>query len=431
MSIPPPSLIEELLSKHQLGIPGEKLSCFLTDIERALTESRESEEKSANLLKISFEEVNQWWGLISLRESIMKAILDSSNDIIVTLDKYGQVEEFNHAAEKLFELKRSQVQGKLFLNHILDSELKNEIISFITSERGSFEVSGAELRMRTGKCVFVNTKISAIRNSELPMFALYFHDLTETIKSQAELEQSRAQALQAAKMASLGEMAGGVAHEINTPLNSIVMCSEMLSEMAAEEKIDRVGIVETSEMILATAMRISEIVIGLRKVSRDDTSDDMTVLPVAKVMSDTLALCQQRLTERGISLSVTQSDPSVMIKCRNASFSQVILNLLGNANDALEGTENKWIDILVQPRSNDVQIFVTDSGLGIDSDVVEKLMTPFFTTKPIGKGTGLGLSISKGIVESHGGSLCYNSESKNTQFIVTLPRVQNVELEVS
>jgi signal transduction histidine kinase len=102
-------------------------------------------------------------------------------------------------------------------------------------------------------------------------------------------------------------------------------------------------------------------------------------------------------------------------------ISQVILNLLNNAFDAIQDATDKWIKIQTYIEHGQVQIRVTDCGHGISNEVAKKIMQPFFTTKPIGKGTGLGLSISKGIVEAHQGKLTIDTESKNTCFVITLP----------
>ena len=110
-----------------------------------------------------------------------------------------------------------------------------------------------------------------------------------------------------------------------------------------------------------------------------------------------------------------------MVSSRQAQISQILINLLNNSFDAIATLKNKWIEVKGFNEEGLIKIQITDSGTGIDKSVVEKMMNPFFTTKEVGKGTGLGLSISSEILKSHGGSLKYLEDSKNTTFLITLP----------
>jgi C4-dicarboxylate-specific signal transduction histidine kinase len=109
------------------------------------------------------------------------------------------------------------------------------------------------------------------------------------------------------------------------------------------------------------------------------------------------------------------------VNCRPTQLSQVLLNLLSNAFDAVSALSEKWVRLTVTQEEQKLIIKVIDSGNGIPSDIAEKIMQPFFTTKVIGKGTGLGLSISRGIIESHEGALFYDPSEKNTTFVIELP----------
>lgn len=119
------------------------------------------------------------------------------------------------------------------------------------------------------------------------------------------------------------------------------------------------------------------------------------------------------------------------VECRPTQISQVILNLLNNAHDAIGSLEEKWVMVSVTEIENDIEIRVTDSGSGIPEHVRMKIMEPFFTTKPVGKGTGLGLSVSLGILKAHRGSLVVDTESKNTCFVLRFPRLQPMKEENS
>jgi C4-dicarboxylate-specific signal transduction histidine kinase len=129
-----------------------------------------------------------------------------------------------------------------------------------------------------------------------------------------------------------------------------------------------------------------------------------------------------------IKLQVDEIDPTWSIECRESQISQVLLNLLSNAHDAVQGTEKAWIALSVKELGEHFEISVTDSGHGIPESIAQKVMKPFFTTKPLGKGTGLGLSISSNIMIDHHGELRVDTTSANTRFVMTLPKKRQEQI---
>jgi signal transduction histidine kinase/integral membrane sensor domain MASE1 len=231
----------------------------------------------------------------------------------------------------------------------------------------------------------------------------------------SELEQSRFQLVQSSKMASLGEMASGMAHEINNPLTIIQGKIQVLTHLIEDENIKNPQINEELRKIKFTTDRISKIIKGLRNFSRVSTSDPLEWTRIEKIFQETLDLCSERFKADGINLMI-ESIPKGFINCRSAEISQVLINLFNNSSDALKNSKNKWIEVSFSITAHRLIIYVTDSGEGIPEDIVEKIMVPFFTTKDVSKGTGLGLSISKGIIEAHGGQLTYHSGHSHTRF---------------
>ncbi len=238
--------------------------------------------------------------------------------------------------------------------------------------------------------------------------------------SQHEQDVQRLSLIQASKMASLGEMAGGIAHEINNPLAIIKLQAERLrSHLDGHPELSATA----SPIITSidkTIDRIVKIVAGLRTMSRHSETDGMVPCRLKKIVEDSLSLCGEKFKNYDMKLSVN-SIPDVMISCRETQISQVILNLLSNSFDACLESPEKWIEISFAVENSIVHIYFTDSGNGISPEIEKKIMEPFFTTKQIGKGTGLGLSISKGIINDHKGQLYLNVKSKHTQFVCVLP----------
>lgn len=239
-----------------------------------------------------------------------------------------------------------------------------------------------------------------------------------------QLKEAEAMAMQKTKMTSLGEMASGVAHEINNPLAIIFGKASLLRESISEGNVEPAEIIKTIQKIESTAERISKIVKNLRVFSRDVSEDPFQTISVKTLLHDTLELCESKFQSHGIRLSQSDCDPSLTIECRAPQISQVLLNLLNNAHDAILNLEDKWINIEVVDLNESVSFFITDSGAGIPVEIQEKIMQPFFTTKDPDKGTGLGLSISKGITDAHHGKLELNTRSAHTCFVLTLPKVQ-------
>jgi C4-dicarboxylate-specific signal transduction histidine kinase len=228
------------------------------------------------------------------------------------------------------------------------------------------------------------------------------------------------QVMNSAKMAALGEMAGGVAHEINTPLAVITLHAQQLRELAgslAPAAIDtRLATIER------TSLRIAKIVRGLLTFARDADADPPALASVKSVLEDTLELCRERFINHGVELIVDDVPAELMITCRATQISQALLNLLSNAFDAVANRSPRWVRVTVTGLvPSGVEIAVTDSGAGMSDEARSRVFQPFFTTKPVGKGVGLGLSTSAALIEDHGGSLSLDANSKHTRFVVHLP----------
>lgn len=228
----------------------------------------------------------------------------------------------------------------------------------------------------------------------------------------------------AAKMAALGEMASSLAHEINNPLAVIsAQVTQLLKAVEAtilpdieKSKFD-IGL----QRIYKTVFRISEIIKGLKQIARNDESDPKELAQLQSIVDETVSLCETKCLNSNITIKREVTTDPAWIKCHPAQISQVILNLLNNSIYAVERLDERWIEIGLLIKEKTVSLRLKDSGLGIDKKVADKIMTPFFTTKPTGKGTGLGLSISKSIVEQHKGEFYYDDEEKNTTFVLNLP----------
>jgi C4-dicarboxylate-specific signal transduction histidine kinase len=181
---------------------------------------------------------------------------------------------------------------------------------------------------------------------------------------------------------------------------------------------------QTRCYLIKTVERIAKIVQGLKTFSRDGSRDAFEEINAHSLISDTLSLCMERMRDHGVRFFMDPIDEKLTFQGRGTEISQVLVNLLNNADDAISKMPDKWISFTVQSEEKWLEFRVTDCGSGIPAEVQKSLFQPFFTTKEIGKGTGLGLSISHGIVQHHGGELKLDSQCPNTCFVLRLPKLQ-------
>ncbi len=229
----------------------------------------------------------------------------------------------------------------------------------------------------------------------------------------------------ASRLSAVGEMSAGIAHEINNPLAVIsgraTLLKKKLSQIEGLNAADREALIHGIENIGVMGERIAKIVRGLKIFSRNETELVSEAIAVKDVVDDILGFSSERIKFLGIELRLSwPTDDRVW--ANRIALSQVILNLMNNSIDAISSTKDAWIEISTRLSGNRIEILVTDSGLGIPSEIQGRLMEPFFTTKAVGKGTGLGLSVSRGLVQGMNGSLTLDSSSLNTRFVVSLPR---------
>ena len=335
-----------------------------------------------------------------------------SLDLIVVLDFEGKIIRVNSAFSKQFGYVPGEVEGRNMLDFIHPEDAENSLLQLNGLGLG-YPSLRFENRCRTKDGEYRLMSWNSTPESSTQRIYGTGRDITERKLYELKLTYS-------AKMASLGEMAGGIAHEINNPLAIILGKVTNLKRLISEPSVRQEELTEELNGIERTGLRIAKIVRGLRTFSRSADGDPMNRVPLSRIVDETLELCAERLKNGSIELFVT-GDRDLVVSCRPSQLSQVLMNLIGNSHDAIEELPTRWIRIDLCRMQDHLQISVEDSGPGIPAPIREKIMQPFFTTKDVGRGTGLGLSISKGLVESLGGQLRYDDKSSHTKFIVELP----------
>lgn len=248
----------------------------------------------------------------------------------------------------------------------------------------------------------------------------YLNELEKTAQERLdELSLEKAKNWHNAKMISLGEMAGGIAHEINNPL-AIIDGNADLAEKFIEEGADKSRTIDRVRKIRQVVARIKSIVDSLLKLSGKDYQADPEDILVQEILDQTMTLGRQKVKNSEVKIDI-DIPSGLTICCVETQLVQVLLNLLTNAIDAAVATDDPWLKFEAKTYEAGTEIRASNSGDPIDPEIVNKIFDPFFTTKDVGKGTGLGLSISRSIVSSLGGEMFVDGERSYPSFVVRLP----------
>ena len=360
-------------------------------------------ESEANFRKLSLE---------------FNTLLDAMTDSLVLLSSDLRVMWANSAAASMLGREPSALIGlhcfEMWYNRSEPCEDCFVVRSFSTGNNENSQLTTPSGRLMDGRAFPIKGEEGAV-NSVI----IVLTDITEKTALQAE-------AMRSSHLASLGELAAGVAHEINNPINGIINYAQILANKIAAGSKEN----EISQRIIREGDRIAGIVRGLLSFARERKEERITVA-IQKILGDTLTLTETQIRKDGIELLVNIQDGLPDIFANLQQIQQVFLNVISNARYALNqkypGTHTeKKLEISVERTLVDNAPFVRavffDKGIGIPADIIDKVMHPFFSTKPSGLGTGLGLSISHGIIGSHGGRLTVESvEGAYTKVAIDLP----------
>ena len=272
--------------------------------------------------------------------------------------------------------------------------------------------------------VWVELRAQAVLDEDGKVIELFgtCQDITDFKKLEKQLLDEKNKMNQAAKLATLGEMAAGVAHEINNPSAIIQGHASML--LRNKDKADAAFIEKMVNGIEKSVNRITKIVRGLSKFSRITDGDQSTQLNVKNLFTEIINLTQVKGKSSSVQVEMEDVSSDISIFGDEIKLEQVLVNLISNAIDAQAGRENAWVKVKYNENLKFHELIVMDSGHGIPEALIKNLFDPFFTTKDSGKGTGLGLSISKGIAQEHKGDLIYKIIDDHTAFVLSLPKKQ-------
>jgi PAS domain S-box-containing protein len=383
---------------------GDFLSSEDIDLLQTLTEYVSVALENGQLYESLEKKALEYQALTDFSESIIESI----NAGVLTCDLEGKVGSWNSAMERLFGLARSDAVGKS-LEAIFPAELLVELPR-ASDAQSVLSLYKFRLRRPVGQTLIVN--ISAVplvgKDGQVLGRLLIFNDLTERVNLEDQL-------IQAEKLSSIGLLAAGVAHEVNTPLAVITSQAQMLQrQFPADDARSPV-----LDKIIKQAFRASEIVNNLLKFSRVSGSE-YTELDLNKLVRETLSLVEPMLRASKISVQAQLCSSLHFVHANPGKLQQVFMNLIMNARDAMpRGGE---LTIATECEDSSVRVEVSDNGVGISSEHLSKIFDPFFTTKATSRGTGLGLAVTYGIIREHSGKIDVRSTvGQGTSFRVEFP----------
>ncbi len=337
-----------------------------------------------------------------------ESIVESINAGVLACDLEQKVESWNSTMGQLYGLDRAQAVGRK-LGELFPPGLMAELAAASENQRG-FSLYKFGLQTADRRRLIVNLSMTPLvgRNGEVIGRLLILNDLTERVSLEDQL-------VQAEKLSSIGLLAAGVAHEVNTPLAVITSQAQMLARQLPGDD-PRVRVLDK---IIKQAFRASEIVNSLLKFSRVSGSEH-TEVDVNKVIHETLSVVEPMLKASKIQLNLQLAPGLPTVHGNSGKLQQVFMNLIVNARDAMPfGGE---LTLITESEDSTVRAEVCDNGVGISPEHLNKIFDPFFTTKSTSRGTGLGLAVTYGIVREHSGQIRVESRvGKGTMFRLELP----------
>ncbi|MBW6491110.1 MAG: response regulator [Lentimicrobium sp.] len=341
-------------------------------------------------------------------EQKYRSYIENAPDCILVTEITGEIVEINNAAIHLFGIEANEL-FKYNLKELLQTEN-------VTGQYPDFE--GLLINKKSQAEFFVNkgksTLIVKAESVQLPdgKFLIFCSDITATREMEKHLIHTE-------RMVGIGEMATGIAHEINQPLNTISFGIDNLMQAITNKQADENYIKEKSRKIFEGIHRMRTIIDHVRTFSRSNDDYINSEFSLNESITNAISLVSEQYKNHGILIETRlAADQEVTISGNTFKMEQVILNLLSNSKDSfdeMKPSENQTfspkIEVLSQKTDGLIRVTVSDNGSGISAEHMEHITAPFFTTKEPGKGTGLGLSISYGIVKEHKGEISFKSET--------------------
>ncbi|MBD0413584.1 hybrid sensor histidine kinase/response regulator [Oryzicola mucosus] len=365
------------------------------------------------------------------------AVVATAIDCIIVVDDKGDIIEFNPAAEQTFGFKRAEVLGLAVADVIIPPELRGQHVRGMADHAlgGGGKLMGRRVEQvglkADGTRFPVELALSEVNIDGRRLYTAHIRDLTAARQAQTEIERQRDTLYQKEKLAALGSMLSGVAHELNNPLSIVVGQSMMLREqLEAEAAPASSSLRERGMKISQAAERCSRIVKSFLAMARQRKAEPRAVT-VETLVQDVLSLLAYGLRSSGIQVSTDIPADLPPIWVDGDQIHQILVNLVINAQQAMDMVPSSARRIFIsacKTGANRMELSVQDGGPGVAADIRTRIFDPFFTTKPQEVGTGIGLAVSRGLAESNGGTLdlAEQEAGHGARFVLSLPTGEKI-----
>jgi len=343
------------------------------------------------------------------REAHLQSILNTVPDAMIVIDEHGAMQSFSAAAERLFGCSAAEVLGKN-VKMLMPSPYRESHDGYIerylrTGEKRIIGIGRVVVGERHDGSTFpMELSIGEMRSNDRRYFTGFVRDLTERQKTEARLQELQSELVHISRLTAMGEMASTLAHEINQPLSAIANYMKGSRQLLEGNQDRRVAMArEAMDKAAEQALRAGDVIRRLRDfVARGES--ERRVESVRKLVEEASALALVGAKDQGVRVRFALGAESDLVLADKVQIQQVLLNLIRNAVEAMEGSDRRELTIATLPAADDmIAISVADTGHGIAPEVGAQLFQPFVTTKR--HGMGVGLSISRTIIEAHGGQI--------------------------
>ena len=354
--------------------------------------------------------------------AFLRNLILSSVDGVIAADMKGKIHIFNDSAAEISGHKVEEALHKLNIRDVYPGDGAREVMKKLRSDdhggKGKLKSYIVDVLGKNGENIPISLNASIVYEEEREVATIgFFHDMRETIRMKKELEKAQIQILQSEKMASLGKLAAGVAHQLNNPLSSITLFTQLVLE---EYKLEE-GARNDLTRIYKEAQRCRDTVKELLEFARQ-TRQEMRPHDVNSAILRTVFLLENQTLFHNIEIEKELSPSLPEVYGDIQQLNHIFMNIILNAADAMEGKGKLSIKSYKPLQSDTVIIEISDTGPGIPQNVLPHIFEPFFTTKEEGKGTGLGLSLVYSMIDNHKGRIYAKSQpGKGTTFVIELP----------
>jgi PAS domain S-box-containing protein len=351
---------------------------------------------------------------LKLLKEFNESIIESINVGLLAVDLDGRVTRLNSALEHILDLRRDAAVGRL-VEELFSEDFADTLKQVLGKDgwrlkeiRNIYKLHTAT---RANRALVLNIALAPLQDAQGQTGALVvLEDVTARISLEEQLQQRE-------KLSSIGLLAAGVAHEVNTPLTGVSSYTQMLLGMLNETDPKHALL----QKVRTQAERATNIVNNLLNFSRTGSATEFAEIDVARVLDDTLQLLEPQLRRSQIELVRRYDNDAPEAYANAGKLQQVFTNLILNARDAIPDG-GRIIVSTGTAEDGSLLVEITDTGIGIAPENVAKIYDPFYTTKGVGQGTGLGLAVSYGIVQEHAGRISVDSTpGQGTTFRITLP----------